>query len=44
MINTAENVRKLLDEQTKHDPTRLEYDECLKSLVYKWNPLFFGFL
>ena len=37
MINTAEHVRKLRDEQTQHDQTRLQYDEFLKSLVYKWN-------
>ena len=40
VLNTAEHVRKLRDEQKKHDQTRLQYDEFLKSLVYKWNPLF----
>ena len=40
VVNTAEHVRKLRDEQKKHDQTRLQYDEFLKSLVYKWNPLF----
>ena len=39
MINTAEHVRKLRDEQTKRDQTRLQYDEFLKSLVYKRNLL-----
>ena len=36
MVNTAEQVRKLRDEQTKHDQARLQYDELLKSLVYKY--------
>ena len=36
MVNTAEHIQKLRDEQTKHDQTRLQYDECLKSLVYKY--------
>ena len=36
MLNAAEHVRKLRDEQTKHDQTRLQYDEFLKSLVYKY--------
>ena len=40
VVNTAEHVRKLRGEQTKHDQIRLQYGECLKSLVYKWNPLF----
>ena len=39
-VNTAEYVRKLRGEQTKHDQTPLQYDEILKSLVYKCNPLF----
>ena len=30
---------KLTDKQTKHNQTRMQYDEFLKSLVYKWNPL-----
>ena len=40
MVNTAEHLRKLRDEQTKNNQTRLQYDEFLKSIVYKWNPLF----
>ena len=30
------SVRKLRDEQIKHDQTRLHYNEFLKSLVYKY--------
>ena len=33
VIISAEHVRKLRDEQTKHDQTRLQYDEFSKSLV-----------
>ena len=40
VVNAAEHVRKLRGEQTNHDQTRLQYAEILKSLVYKWNPLF----
>ena len=40
MVNTAEHARKLRDKQTKHNQTRLKYDEFLKPLVYEWNPLF----
>ena len=29
MFNTAEYVRKLLNEQTKNGQTQLQYDECL---------------
>ena len=36
MVNTAEHIQKLRDEQIKHDQTRLQYDEFLKSLVYKY--------
>ena len=36
MVNTVEHVQKLRDEQTKHDQTQLQYDECLKSLVYEY--------
>ena len=39
VVNTAEHVRKLHYEQAKHDQTRQQYDEFLKSLVYEWNPL-----
>ena len=35
MFNTAEHIQKLRDEQTKHNQTRLQYDEFLKSLVQK---------
>ena len=38
--NTAQHLRKLRDEQTKHNQSRLQYDEFLKSLVYKFNTLF----
>ena len=36
VVNTAEHARKHRDEQTKRDQTRLQYDEFLKSLVYKY--------
>ena len=41
VVNTVEHARKLRDEQTKHNQTRLQYNDFLKSLAYKYNPLFF---